>query len=127
MMMFLGGIFVLDNIFSPGRDFEKFKNQVVVINPEMHFGQTTNGSFISTIGQIRNGSPYSWKDIQLEVQYFDKDGRMIDTHTENRYGDVTPPGDVQAFRIRSLADKPEAAYVSEKIFVRAAKDSSKWP
>jgi len=126
-LMFFGGIFWLQFLFSPGRDFEKYKNQIAIINPEMHFGQTTNGNFISTIGQIRNESPYAWKDFQIEVQYFDKDGRMIDTRTDNRYGDVTPAGETQAFRIRGPADKPEAAYSTQKIFVRSAKDSRKWP
>ena len=93
----------------------------------MHFSQTTNGNFISTIGQIRNDSQFTWKDIQLEVQYFDKEGRMIDTRTENRYTDILPAGEAQAFRLRGQADKPESAYSTQKVFVRSAKDSSKWP
>ena len=127
MLMFLGGVIWLQHLLGPGRDFENFKDQIVIINPEMHFGQATNGNFISTIGQIRNDSPYAWKDFQLEVQYFDKDGRMIDTRTENRYGDLLPSGATQAFRIRGPADKAEGAYSTQKVFVRSAKDSRKWP
>jgi RNA polymerase subunit RPABC4/transcription elongation factor Spt4 len=127
VLMFFGGMIWLQHLLGPGRDFEKFKGQIVIINPEMHFSQMTNGNFISTIGQIRNESPYAWKDFQLEVQYFDNDGRMIDTRTENRYGDLLPAGETQAFKIRGPADKAETAYSTQKIFVRSAKDSRKWP
>lgn len=127
LIMACGLIYFLGSTFGPGRDFERFQNQITIISPEMHFSQMTNGNFISTIGQIRNGSPYAWKDLQLEVQYFDKDGRMIDTRTEDRYMEIIPAGATQAFRIRGPADKPESAYSTQKVFVRSAKDSRKWP
>lgn len=125
--MGLGGMIWLNLLFSPGRDFEKFKSQIVIVNSEMHYTQMTNGNFISTIGQIRNDSPYAWKDIQMEVQYINKDGKMIDTRTENCYGEIIPAGETQAFRIRGPADKPETEYSTQKVIVRSAKDSKKWP
>jgi hypothetical protein len=127
LIMGCGFMFSIHLLFGPGRDFEPFQNQIKIINSEMHFSQTTNGNFISTIGQIRNDSSYAWKDLQLEVQYFDKDAHMIDTRTEDHYGEIIPAGATQAFRLRGPADKPESAYSIQKVFVRSAKDSSKWP
>jgi len=126
-LMIFGGLYCMKNAIGPGRDFKQFQSQILISNPEMHFGASTNGNFISTIGQMQNQSPYSWKNIQLEVQYFDKDGRLIDTRMDERYGYVLPAGETQSFRIRGPADKPEAAYITQKVFVRAAKDSNTWP
>ena len=126
LLCFVGALW-LKQLFSPGRDFEPFRDQIVVEGSNMHFGQATNGNFVSAIGMIRNNSPYAWKEIQLEVQYYDKDGRMIDTRSESRFGDVLPPGATQAFRLRTQADKPQSAYADHKVFLRSAKDSRKWP
>jgi len=111
----------------PGRNFELFQNQFTVIDPEMSFDVTTNGNYISTIGQIRNGSPYAWKDVYVEVQYFNKEGKMIDTCTREDYGEIIFAGDTQAFKVRGPADKPESEYSTQKVFIRSAKDSRKWP
>ena len=126
LLCFIGALW-LKQLFSPGRDFEPFRDQIVVERSAMHFGQSTNGNFVSAIGTLRNSSPYAWKEIQLEAQYYDKDGRMIDTRSESRFGDVLPSGATQSFRLRAPADKPEPSYVSHKVFVRSAKDSRKWP
>lgn len=127
MSLLFGGVVSLKEVFGSGRDFELFRSQIVVETSHMHFGQATNGNFVSVIGTLRNNSPYAWKEIQLEAQYYDKDGRMIDTRSESRFGDVLPSGATQAFRLRAPADKPEPAYVSHKVFVRSAKDARKWP
>jgi hypothetical protein len=125
--LFVGGSIWLGRIFSPGTDFEPFRDQIVVEGSNMHFGQATNGNFISAIGTLRNNSPYAWKEIQLEAQYYDNDGRLIDTRTESRYGNVLPPGASQGFRLRTPADKPQSTYASHKVFVRSAKDARTWP
>ena len=126
-ILFVGGVAWISHIFSRGRDFEPFRNQIVVQTSDMHFGRMTNGNYISAIGSLHNESPYAWKEIRLEVQYYDKDGRLIDTRAESSYGEVLPAGGTQTFRIRALADKPEPSYASHKVFVRSAKDSRKWP
>jgi hypothetical protein len=125
--MMVGGSIWLGRVFSPGRDFEPFRTQIVVESSSMHFGQTTNGNFISAIGTLRNDSPHAWKEIQIEAQFYDTNGRLIDTRTESRFGQVLPPGNAQAFRIRTPADKPELSYAGHKVFVRSAKDARTWP
>ncbi len=127
LSLFLGAGAWLRQIFGPGRDFEPFRGQILVENSNVHFGQGTNGNFISAIGTLRNASPYAWKEIQLEAQYYDSNGRLVDTRSESRFGDTLLPGTTNAFRIRGPADKPESAYVSHKVFVRSAKDARKWP
>ena len=110
---FLMGLVLLSFLYviiMPGRNFELFQKQFTVIDPEMTFNVTTNGNYISTIGQIRNGSPCAWKDLYVEVQYFNKEGKMIDTDTEENYSEIIPAGGTQAFKVRGRADKPESEY-----------------
>jgi hypothetical protein len=133
--MFLGIIFVLfagfllfvRGLFGPGQDFEKYRGQIVVLNSEQHFSQATNGNIISVIGELRNESLLGWKDVQLEAQFYDRAGRLIDVRSESKYTEVLGPGQTQAFRLRGPADKPGSAYASHKVFVRSARDAKAFP
>lgn len=73
-------------------------------------------------GQLRNDSPNGWKDVELEVRYFNKQGRNIDTQTTTLFATV-PPGEAHAFRLRGPADKPESFYARHKVLVRWARDA----
>jgi len=118
-----GGLYWLARIVGPGRPFELYREKVVVVDPQMHFGSFAAANYISTIGFIRNDSPLAWKNVQLEVRYFDSEGRLVDTRTEVFWDRRLPPGDQQAFRIRGPADKPGSAYVSQKVLLRSAVDA----
>lgn len=127
LAVWLGGGFFLAHLMSPGRDFGKYQDQIVVVNSQMSLSRTDKSPYASVVGTIKNTSPYSWKEVQLEVQYFDKDGKLIDTKSDREYDATILAGAERAFRIRAVADKPEAAYASHKVFVRAAKDARSWP
>jgi hypothetical protein len=124
-VFFVIGAVQFRNLFAPGREFEPFRERIAIVESQMHFSQTTNGNYISAMGQIRNDSTFAWKDFQLEVQYYDKEGRMIDTRSE-RLMQTIPAAATNAFRIRASADKPESAYASHKVFVRSAGDARRW-
>ena len=118
-----GGLFWLGRIVGPGRPFESYREKIVVADLQMHFGSSSAGNYVSTIGFLRNDSPLAWKNIQLEVRYFDTQGKLSDTRTEIFWDRRLPSGDQQAFRIRVRADKPGFAYASQKVFVRSAVDA----
>src|SRR5713101_2122572 len=113
---------LFDHFLGPGRDFAPFHDQIVVTGSQVNYSQTEKGAFIAVVGMIKNNSKFSWKEVELEVQYFDKDGKMIDTKSDQGYNVTILQQGERAFRIRAQADRPEAAYASHKIFVRAAKD-----
>jgi predicted nucleic acid-binding Zn ribbon protein len=122
-----GGLFWLQWIFRPGKPFEPYREKLVVVDAQMHFSSTVVGNCISTIGFIRNDSSLAWRNVQIEVQYFDREGRLTDTMSDSFRGQRLPAGKTHAFRIRSAADKPASAYVSQKVSVRAASDASTFP
>ena len=89
----------------------------------MHYSQSGETNFISTVGYIQNGSDYAWKSLQLEAQYFDANDKLIDAKTETLTYQEIPAGITTAFRIRTIAAKDRASYASQKIQIRTAKDA----
>ena len=124
--LFVAGAILFNNAIAPGKDFGPFQERIAIVESQMHFSQTTNGNYISTIGQIRNESGFAWKNFQLEVRYYNREERMIDTRSEKLF-QTLPAGATHAFRIRAPADKPELLYAGHKIFVRGAEDARRWP
>ena len=122
--LLLGAWWIRD-LKQPGQIFEPYRDKVVVLDKSMHYSRSESTNIISTVGYLRNGSPYSWKALQLEVQYFDASGRLIDNRTETLQYQELPAGVTEAFRIRSAAASDESSYVSNKVFVRTAKDARK--
>ena len=80
------------------------------------------GKYVSVVGTLTNRSEFTWKEVQLEAQFFDKDGKLIDTGLERNFDTVILAHGEAAFRIRLVADKPETSYASHKVFIRSAKD-----
>ena len=72
------------------------------------------------IGEINNASDSTWKDIVVEVRYFNADGDLTDTVTEHLYDHIVPPGKSAAFRIWTAACKKQDEYSSHKAVVTFA-------
>jgi hypothetical protein len=118
--------FIFRNINKPALPFRDYSAQVQVGSTELNYSEGENGNFISTIGRIQNNSPVIWERIAIEVQYFNASGELIDTNSENTYDLTLLPHTEHAFRVRTEADKPRAAYVSQKVFVRDATQVHRW-
>ena len=65
--------------------------------------------------------------LHIEVHYFNQSGALIDTRSDRDYSLILLPNTEHAFRVRAPADKPEADYVSHKMFIRDASDADNWP
>jgi hypothetical protein len=116
------GAWWLRDMKRPGEPFENHRNQLVLSDTAMHFKHSEGTNIISTVGYLHNESPFPWRNIYLEVQYFDGDRRLVDTKTEWLDQEL-PAGITEAFRIRAIAVEDAPAYVSNKVFVRAAVDA----
>ena len=113
---------VVDSNSGEGRDFAEYRDQIRVTTSSMSFSQTSTNAYITAVGTMTNASEFTWKEVQLEAQYFDASGKLIDTGLNRNFDtDILPHGEA-AFRIRTVADKPESSYTSHKVFVRYAKD-----
>jgi hypothetical protein len=119
------GLWWMRDIKSPGHPFEPHREQVMATDSTMHFSRAENTNFICTVGLLKNGSPYAWRALQLEVDYLNAEGKLIDTATEVLVYQELPAGATQAFRVRAPAAAPEAAYASHRVFVRSGRDARK--
>lgn len=122
-------IYVLYAIrFDRGEDFGKHREQVEVLDSQIRIPDDgTSFRDVVTVGRLRNNSQVKWTDVVIEVQYFDRDGKLVGTKAERDHNLVLLPGTEHAFQVSSRAEGPVSTYASQKIFVRDARDARRWP
>ena len=85
---------------------------------------------VFVVGVVTNKSEFAWKNIGLEAQLFDKNGKLIDViqASDSSYnGVVTLPHSEAGFKIQSKATKYESEYATHKVIVGTGKDFRAWP
>lgn len=120
-------LFMMFWIFWPGADFGKYQDKIIVVEPQLVVNADKSYDGIVTVGKLENQSPLKWKDIVIEVQYFDQDGKLVAAATEKSLNMVLLPGVQHAFNVSSNREHAAEKYVSQKVFVRDARDARKWP
>lgn len=113
--------------FSEGEPFSKYAGAISIIETRMTFG--VNGcehtsSTVAVLGKIRNDSNISWKEIKLEVSFFDKTGKLIDTTQQEKYPFTAPANDESTFKLSFKREFPQESYNSFKLRVISAKDDN---
>lgn len=108
-----------------GEDFNPYRDQVKVVSSEMGFEDTEHGPVVYVLGKVTNDSSIPWEGIEIEVQFMDRSGKMIDTTREHLdvHASTVLPGDESGFEVRDRRDFAEERYASHKVFVRFAKDA----
>ncbi len=135
LLLFLGGLelwghFVASRLVPTSPDnLRTFNGEVKVVSSKMVFGKAKEGTVVCVIGRIKNESEIAWKDLQIEAQFFDQAGKLIDVAIDPKYyfaSEILPHGE-GAFKVRAVADFPKETYASYKINVRSATDAKKFP
>jgi hypothetical protein len=120
----------LDKLFGPKESsFATYRDEISVVTSQFsHRGYESN-LMNTVIGTLTNRSKVGWKDVSVEVQFFDKSGKQIDAITakgdDYRGAVILPYGEV-AFKVEGTAAHPEADYDKYKVYVRWAKDIDSW-
>jgi len=120
-------IYASSRMFGNKAEFGKYQHLIVVQDSRLHYQKEGDTSSISTIGTIKNNSDKKWKEVYLEVQYFNESGALIDTQADKDWSLVLPPNSETAFRVRQQADKPASEYKTHKVFVKDAEEGGRWP
>lgn len=76
---------------------------------------------VTTFGTIANQSDIAWKDLQIEVRYFDASGQMIDAEGEQAYHSFVPPNGEGVFRLQMRASREREAYSKHEVIIHYAK------
>ena len=115
---FLGIAF--SQFLGPKEQFSNFSDQIHILNSEIRFGETKRGPSVAVIGKLKNNSSVDWEDIHFEVQFFDKDGNLIDTTTKENYSMVIAAEKEQTFKVSALREFPEEQYHSHQVIINYA-------
>jgi hypothetical protein len=122
LLIFPMMIWFFNSTTRSSHNFSEFAGQIQVLDTKLAWSQEKDRKMVSTIGRIKNDSPYAWTSIGLEIQYFNASGELIDTVSESSYSLTVQSHSESAFRVRTEADKPREQYASHKVFVRDASE-----
>lgn len=120
--------FLFRDMFEGNKDFSKYRTQIQILDLVRSYSEDPKtGPMITTMGRIKNNTDVKWRHVVFEVQYFNNEGKLIDTLSDSQYDFVLIPHEEQTFRIRGAAAKPELEYAGQKVFVRDAEEAGRWP
>jgi hypothetical protein len=120
-------LFVFADIFDTGEHYETYKDQVVVTESQLAFGDMKSGATVAMIGTIKNVSPVSWKEIQFHVDFLDAAGKRVDVGEREDNSFQLPANETSSFKVSFRREFPETNYVKHSVRVVAAKDArARW-
>jgi len=105
-----------------GEDFANHAGELTVTGSRMDFWNVNGGLRAMVVGKLRNKGSVPWKYIELECQFYDAEGKLVDVGHESHSGTVLSHGEA-AFSVGFDADLPREAYVGHQVIVRAARDA----
>jgi len=111
------------SMFDKGKDFELYKDQVIVTESQLALGDTKSGATIAVLGTIKNNSPVPWEKIQFHIEFFDAQGRRIDVGNELEYDFRLSAHESSSFKVSFRREFPETNYVKHAVRVAGAKDA----
>jgi hypothetical protein len=116
-----------ERIFDTGENYEAYKNQIVITDSQVAFGDTKSGPTVAVLGTIKNTSPVSWKEIQFHADFFDAQGKRTDVGEREEYGFRLPANGTSSFKVSFRREFPETNYAKHDVRVVAAKDArARW-
>jgi len=110
----------------PPEDFTKHAHELSVAESRMDLWELDGALHLSIVGKLKNDSSLPWQDAELECQFYDAEGRLVDVMQAEHSGTVPARG--EAFFSLSLdPDLPREAYAQHKVVLRFARDArSRW-
>jgi hypothetical protein len=119
--------YAMKNTFDKGEDFTPYRNQITISGSELKFGEKKTGETIAVIGTMSNKSSVPWKDVQIEVRFYDINGKMIDSEQQKDYPFEVPADDIAAFKVSTLREFPKEQYVKYEVSIISARDArTRW-
>lgn len=127
-VMLLGFGILIHRIFSSGEPFDLHRDELRIKESHMTFGAVTNcGPTVAVLGTFENTSQFSWKDINVEVQFFGADAKLMDGGQRMQYSLEASAGGEAVFKVSMKREFPQDSYKDYKIRILSAKDNRAWP
>ena len=97
-----------------------FNNDLKILDSSLSFEDKNGYNSILVIGNIRNNSDKIYENIVVEIKFFNLDKVLIDTFTNELYGNIAPANDTVAFRSQGAAAKSQTQYSSHTLRILEA-------
>src|SRR5438105_77923 len=110
------------NMFDTGEKYETYKDQIVITDSQIAFGDTKSGATVAVVGTIKNSSRVSWKEIQFHVEFLDAAGKRADVGAREDYSFRLPAGETSSFKVSFRREFTETNYVKALVRIVGAKD-----
>ena len=123
MLPFLAMAILMARLFDKGEDYQEYKDQIVITESQMAFGESKSGDTVGVIGTITNNSAVPWKEILFNVEFTDAAGKRVDVGQKEEYHFHLPPHDSLGFKVSFRREYPATNYVRHKVRVATAKDA----
>ena len=111
----------IERISNSGVDFSPYRDGILVKESRMNFATGGEQDSVRVVGVLTNETAVGWKNIQLDVRFFDKTGTLIDARTYPDGARIYAHSE-SSFQINLRPSRAFADYDSYKIYVRAARD-----
>ena len=125
LVVMISLIHIFRDIAHREEDFADYRDQIQVLGSDMELGRDEDGATLCVVGTVRNNSDVAWNDIQIEVRFFDAEGKLIDATLGKRALGTVLPGAEQVFKIELRPALPPERYASWKVSVGYARDASR--
>ena len=106
--------------------FQKHSEEIRSSGNKMEFGEDQSGPAVIVVGTVRNSSPVDWKEVRLQVDFFDKTGQLFDTGQQKTWMYRLPANQNTSFKVSFRRQFPEKKYAKHTVYVVSAVDSRKW-
>lgn len=130
LVCIIGVLTILKKIVGT-RDFDPYQSKLTILESSVSQRVTSNAVFVVITGVLTNSSDRSWKDIALEGQLYDREGRLLDAIPAKadyfNDGVVAAARGVAAFKIETKTSRALADYANHKVTVQWARDATSWP
>jgi len=109
-------------LLSPPASFADHESELDITGSVFSYESTSSLGRITCIGTIRNAGSITWEDLQIEVQYFNSAGELVDTVTDSSF-DLRIRADQEiTFRVFGSAARSSDQYHTHKVMIRNANE-----
>ncbi|MEA3490802.1 MAG: FxLYD domain-containing protein [Campylobacterota bacterium] len=92
-----------------------------IVDAKYNYRSYSDSSYLFTIGHVQNNGEYSLENVTIEVQFFNKNGEVIDVANKFLYGTTIAPKEKAVFKVQTLAAHEKELYASQKVRILDAK------
>ena len=121
----LFGIALYD-VLDVGAPFEDYPDALNVTESKLTFGDRNGESTVVIVGKIQNKSNVNWEYLSLQVNCYNRQSELFDTHQESCYSLLVPAGTTVPFKVSFVREFSESDYSEHEVVTIHAKEVGRY-